>query len=142
MANKDLIIDSSELTLEEKVVALLGCIAQEQRVQMARLISDTKLSLLQVQLLHELSTSGPLTVTQLKNALVDDSPNVSRTLNKLVDAGYVTKERSAEDQRTVFISITPSGDKAHVEAERRLVGLSTGLSKSELSQLYRLLVKL
>ena len=142
MANKDLIIESTALSIEEKVIALLACIAQEQRVEMSRLISDTKLSLLQLQLLHELSADGPMTVTQLKNALVDDSPNVSRTLNKLVEAGYVSKERSVQDQRTVFVSITPSGEKAHVEAEKRLVGISTGLTKRELDQLYRLLVKL
>ena len=74
--------------------------------------------------------------------MVEDSPNVSRTLTKLADQGFVTKERSAEDQRTVFVSITRSGEAAHRKGDRRLMDMSTGLGKKDLEQLYKLLLKL
>ncbi len=143
MANKDLIIES-DMMLEQKVVALLGCIAQEYKVDMERRISDMKLSLLQLNILHTLdkSTKGCLTVNQLKASMFDENPNVSRTLNKLVEAGLIVKERSSEDQRTVFITITKAGRETHQSADRALLNVSTGLSKSDLKQLYGLLVKL
>ena len=143
MANKELIIDS-DLSTEHKVLALLACIAQEQKVEMSRRIKHTELSLLQLQLLHTLATvpTGCLTVNQLKQAMIDDSSNVSRALNKLMDKGYIVKERSREDQRTVFITITPAGHQAHEDADKELLTMSLGLSDDELSQLYGLLLKL
>ena len=143
MANKELITES-DLSTEHKVLALLACIAQEQKVEMSRLIKHTELSLLQLQLLHTLSTvpTGCLTVNQLKQAMIDDSSNVSRALNKLMDKGYIVKERSLEDQRTVFITITPAGHQAHEDADKELLTMSLGLSDGELEQLYGLLLKL
>lgn len=144
MANKALITESADLTTEQKVMALLACLAQEQKAHMDRLLRESRLSVLQLQILHVLSKApgGRMTVNQLRGFMVDDSPNVSRTLNKLVDTGFVTKERSAEDQRTVFVAITPDGEAAHVSADERLLEVSTGLSDRELEQLYRLLKKL
>ncbi|EGJ32850.1 MarR family [Moorena producens 3L] len=144
MANKALITESPDLTTEQKVMALLSCLAQEQKARMDRLLREERLSVLQLQILHVLSKApeGRLTVNQLRSFLVDDSPNVSRTLNKLVEMRLVTKERSAEDQRTVFVTITKDGEAAHVSADERLLEMSTGLSERELEQLYRLLKKL
>ncbi|MEP3245691.1 MAG: MarR family transcriptional regulator [Sneathiella sp.] len=143
MANKNLIINS-DMMLEQKVLALLGCIAQEHKAEMERLINPMKLSLLQLNILHTLdkSPNGSLTVNQLKSAMFDQNPNVSRTLNKLVENDLIIKERSSEDQRTVFISITQSGRKAHRAADKELLTFSSGLSGRDLEQLYSLLLKL
>lgn len=143
MANENLIVDS-DLGVEQKVMGLLACLAREQKARIDRLIGETKLSLLQLQLLHALSNApeGTLTVTQLKSAMLDENPNVSRTLNKLVLMGFVTKRRRHEDQRRVLVSITEAGEHAHVAADERLLGMSTGLSEGELQQLYELLLKL
>lgn len=144
MANKKLIINS-DMSTEQKVIGLLSCIAQEQKVEMTRLIRPTSLSLLQLQLLHALSFApdGTLTVNQLKAAMIDDTPNVSRTLNKLVEAGYITKERSTEDQRTVYITITEAGHKAHKDADKQILKhVSLGLTDKETELLYKLLLKL
>lgn len=143
MANKNLIVNS-DMMLEQKVLALLGCIAQEYKAEMQRLINPLKLSLLQLNILHTLdkSPNGSLTVNQLKSAMFDQNPNVSRTLNKLVENDLISKERSNEDQRTVFISITQSGRNAHRAADKQLLTFSSGLSEKDLEQLYTLLLKL
>jgi len=92
VANENLIVDS-DLGVEQKVMGLLACLAQEQKARIDRLIGETK-------------------------------------------------RRSHEDQRRVLVSITEAGEHAHVAADERLIGMSTGLSEGELQQLYELLLKL
>lgn len=143
MPKKHLIVGSESLSIEQKVIALLGCIAHEQKTEMESLISDQDLSLLQLEILHNLAQApkGGMTVGDLKTVLIDDSPNVSRTLNKLVARGLVIKTRSEEDQRTVHVEITDAGHETHQRADIQLLNVKTTLSETELSQLYGLLQK-
>lgn len=143
MANKQLIINS-EIDTEQKVLGLLACIAQEQKVEMTRLLKPTELSMVQLMLLHALdfAPDHTLTVNQLKQTMVDESPNVSRALNKLVDKEYVTKKRCEKDQRTVFITATEKGLQAHRDGDKALMTMSVNLSNDEITQLYGLLKKL
>lgn len=144
MADKSLVIQSPDMSLEQKVIGLVLCIAQEKKVEIDRALEGTVQSLLQLNLLHALSKAedGRRTVGQLKSVMVDDSPNVSRALGKLVELGLVEKSRSAEDQRTVHVCLTRAGERAHEEGDARLLDLSTGLAEPELKQLFDLLVKL
>lgn len=144
MANKALVIENPELSLEQKVIALLVCTAHEKKHEIEQRVATMGLSSLQLNLLHVLSKAapGPLTVSQLKSFMVDDSPNVSRTLNKLAGAGLITKERSPEDQRTVYVTITEAGEQAHRAGDAQLMGLTTGLSREDLKRLFELLSKL
>ena len=144
MAKKSLVIAAPDMSLDQKVVALLLCIAQEKKGEIDRALEGTLQSMLQLNLLHALSKAPEkrLTVGQLKQVMVEDSPNVSRTLNKLAERGLVEKTRSADDQRTVHVSITRAGERAHTEGDARLMNLSTGLAQRELKQLFELLTKL
>ncbi|QQE13863.1 MarR family transcriptional regulator [Planctomycetota bacterium] len=143
MANKGLIINS-DLDTGQKVVALIACIAQEMVTEMERSIKHLNLSLTQVQILHVLSHSpeGRLTVNQIKGAMVVDSPNVSRSLNKLMENELIVKERSTEDQRVVHITVTDKGREYHDEADKFIVDLPLNLNDEEKEKLYQLLVKL
>lgn len=143
MANKKSIIDS-DVPIESKIVALIACIGQEQRMEMTRRIKHTGLSLTQLQLLHILShaSNEGLTINQLKELMIDDSPNVSRAVSKLVDGGYAIKERSEIDQRIVHVQITKSGELVHIECDKSLMGHSLGLSENEAETLYKLLSKM
>ncbi|WP_219821732.1 MarR family winged helix-turn-helix transcriptional regulator [Sneathiella aquimaris] len=143
MANKSLVIES-EMALEQKVLTLIGCIAHEQKASLERLIAPMRLSLLQLNILHTLdkSSTGRLTVNQLKAAMFDENANVSRTLNKLGENGLISKERCLTDQRTVYVSITPNGRKAHRDADKSLLTHSTGLDQNDLQTLYTILKKL
>jgi DNA-binding MarR family transcriptional regulator len=145
VANKALVIHNPELTLEQKVVGLLMCIAQEKKVDVDRALAGSGVSFLQLNLLHALSKApeNTLTVGRLKSVMIDDSPNVSRALGKLADAGLVAKRRSDEDERTVFVTITEAGERMHVHGDERLLGqLSTGLDHEDLKSLFELLAKL
>src|SRR5499426_1743530 len=144
MSNRTLVIDAPEMTLDQKVIALLMCVAQEKKVEIERAIEGTVQSFLQLKLLHSLAQApgGRLTVGQLRSLMVERTANVSRTLNKLSDLGLIEKLRSTEDQRTVHVSITEAGRIAHDEGDASLLDLSTGLEQGELKRLFDLLVKL
>lgn len=143
MANKQSIIEG-DFPMESKIYALIACIGHEQKMEMTNRIKHTGLSLTQLQLLHILSLAPEegLTINQLKTLMVDDSPNVSRAVNKLVDAEFATKQRNQMDQRVVHVQITSEGHQAHIECDKQLMGLSLGLSEKETKQLYNLLIKL
>ncbi|MBU0697200.1 MAG: MarR family transcriptional regulator [Bacteroidetes bacterium] len=49
------------------------------------------------------------TVNLIKDRLIDRMPNVSRLLNKLMEKGFIQKERYSIDQRVVTIKITLKG---------------------------------
>ena len=55
------------------------------------------------------------TVNLIRERLIDRMPNVSRLLNKLMEKGFIVKERNLTDQRIVYIKITPKG----VEVKQR-----------------------
>ncbi|MBB6522179.1 MarR family winged helix-turn-helix transcriptional regulator [Pseudoteredinibacter isoporae] len=142
MANKDL-LDQLDLPIRQKSLAMLACVAQEIKVDMERRISELGISLLQVNLLHVLdkAPNGQLTVNQLKDNMLDETSNVSRTLNKMCDSGLVKKTRSENDQRVVYITITPQGSKLHKQADKLLLQYENPLNEKESKTLYKLLRK-
>lgn len=132
------------MSLEHKTSALIMCVAQEMKTEIARVLKPTGLSFPQLMLLHTLD-AGPengLTVNQLKQLMVDESPNVSRAVSKLADAGLVIKQRNEQDQRVVHIRITDAGRQAHKEGDTQFDQLTLGLSNTDLQQLYSLLAKI
>lgn len=144
MANKKAIVEA-DMSLENKVIGLITCIGQEYKSEMARRLTPMNLSMIQLNILHALSTAPDacLTVNQIKDSMIDDSPNVSRALNKLMDAGYIEKQRSTQDQRIVYIHLTKAGEIAHSEADKQLLSIRLeGLSPQEIEQLYNLVKKI
>ncbi|WP_281558165.1 MarR family transcriptional regulator [Thalassomonas sp. RHCl1] len=143
MANK-LAIINADIDTPKKVMALIACIGQEIKTEMTRKLKNTGLSLIQLEILHALSHTKDkrLTVNQIKSVMTDESPNVSRALNKLMEAGFIEKVRSSEDQRIVHIHITQAGENAHVEADKELLSLASPLTREDSEALLHLLKKI
>ncbi len=114
MANKALIIDNADMSLEQKVMALIGCIAQEKKAQTDKVLSGVGLSLLQLNLLHQLAyaSSSGLTVNQLKGAMFAMlKVSVFRFDSQSVRAFTTLVER------TMDLSITITGDSAFIATD-------------------------
>jgi DNA-binding MarR family transcriptional regulator len=145
MANKDLIINNPQLPKKFKALGLLMCTAQEINVKMDRALKPFGISQSQLQILHILSEvpNGILTVNQIKKFMIDESPNLSRALNKLMASKLIIKNRSEEDQRVVYIQITEKGIKLHKEADELLIpAFNLDLPKEDIDKLYEILLKL
>lgn len=85
-----------------------------------------------------------LNVKELGEKLFLDSGTLTPVLKSLESKGYVTRQRSTEDERVLIVEITEAGedlkDKA-IEIPRSMATL-VRLDAEETVQLYRLLYKL
>jgi DNA-binding MarR family transcriptional regulator len=142
VANKQKVYESN-FPLRDKAAVLIGCTAQEIDNFVERTLKEFGISRAQLGVLHFLDTEPveQMTVNQLREVLIDDSPNVSRILNKMMDKGLVRKERQSDDQRVVHISLTEKGRRLHNQADEKIVGHNMRLSPRECQQLIELLMK-
>ncbi|MBI3249143.1 MAG: MarR family transcriptional regulator [Deltaproteobacteria bacterium] len=143
MANKQKVYES-DFALRDKAAVLVGCTAQEIANFVERALKEFGVSREQLSVLHYLDTEGQegMTVNRLRETLLDDRPNVSRMLNKMVEKGLVRKERQADDQRIVYISLTEKGRQLHDQADQRIIGHNVRLSPEECRTLIELLMKM
>lgn len=68
----------------------------------------------QFGVLETLLHLGPLAQCDLGSKLFTSRPNVTLVVDQLEERGFVRRDRSAEDRRSVRVSLTPAG--------RRLIG--------------------
>jgi MarR family transcriptional regulator, organic hydroperoxide resistance regulator len=87
---------------------------------------------------------GASTVKQLGQALELDSGTLSPLLKRLESHGYVRRERSTSDERSVLVHLTDAGAALRTRASsvpRRIAG-ATGMEFVELEALRQNLVRL
>lgn len=70
--------------------------------------------------LRVLAELGPLTITQLSTHTETSGAAVTQLANGLVTAGYVTRERTSSDRRSVVVAITPLGRRRHTDRQQLL----------------------
>ncbi|HWR20201.1 MAG TPA: MarR family transcriptional regulator [Clostridia bacterium] len=85
-----------------------------------------------------------INVKELGKHLYLDSGTLTPLLKRLESKGFVTRERSREDEREVIITITEAGEKLREEALTipEQMGSCIPFSPEEASTLYTLLYKL
>lgn len=70
------------------------------------------LTLPQFNILRILRGAGePLSIKDVKDRMIEKSPNTTRLIDKLIAKGMVDRSRCAEDRRVVHIEITKKGLK-------------------------------
>lgn len=83
-----------------------------------------------------------VSVGQLGETLYLDAGTLTPLLKRLEKAGYVTRERSKEDERITVISITREGDKLKEKCKDipgKLASAGSALTEKDARELYRLL---
>jgi len=142
VANKQKVYKAN-FSLRDKAAVLLGCTAQEIANFVERELKEFDISREQLSVIHYLDTAevDKMTVNELRETLIDDKPNVSRILNKMVEKGLVRKERQTDDQRVVYVSLTEKGRKLHKQADEKITGHNVRLSPKECETLIELLMK-
>lgn len=85
-----------------------------------------------------------LTVKRLGELLYLDSGTLTPMLKKMEHAGWVSRQRSADDERVVVVSITESGEalRERVAEVPARMAQCVGLEADDAKQLYLLLHKL
>jgi len=128
--------------------ALLNLLRTSDRFQtsMTRLFRKYGLTPSQYNVLRILRGEGkPLPCLEIADRLIAAVPGITGLLDRLEAAGLISRERSSDDRRVVFVAITPQGlellgrlDEPLEDQHKRLIG---HLSRAELTQLSRLLEK-
>lgn len=143
MANKQVIINLN-CNLQSKATSLMFCIVQQYLSQINKRLRPLNISLTQLQILDMLEAApcNSMSVNDIKSNMVDDCPNVSRSLSKLLETRNIVKKRCNMDQRVVYVSITNKGRDTHKLADELIKDIHVTLEGPELEQFYRLLLKL
>jgi DNA-binding MarR family transcriptional regulator len=82
--------------------------------------------------------------TDFTNALMLTSSGTTKRLDRLEQAGLITRAPDPDDRRGTLITLTPAGlrlidtaSEAHLENERRLLGALTNAERGRLADLLR-----
>lgn len=106
------------------------------------------LSISEIHLLEAVSNIGGdgATISALAAALDIGLSSVTIAVNKLEKKGYVTKTKGVEDGRTVYVTLTPPGEKVsrvHAAFHKRMIRSITGnMNEHEEETMYKMLVNL
>lgn len=71
--------------------------------------------------LARIHTDGPLRLVDLTEPALDDAPNVSRLVDRLVSAGWVERRPDPDDRRSKLVSVTPDGRRLAAELHERAI---------------------
>lgn len=92
-----------------------------------------------------ISQEEKVMVNDIKAQMLTPMSNVSRLLNKLMEKALIVKVRDNEDQRKVYINITPLGKKSLAAGKVKMDSAFSALNQltqDEQNQLIQLLNKI
>jgi DNA-binding MarR family transcriptional regulator len=128
--------------------AMLNLLRTNDRFQLrfARLLRDYGLTSSQYNVLRILRGEGkPLPSLEIADRMIAVVPAITGLIDRLEAMGLVTRDRSTEDRRVVFVAITSKGlellsrlDQPVNQLHKTLIG---HLTRSELREMSRLLEK-
>lgn len=137
------VLEGIDTSFDQKCVPLLWMSGQEIDARMNRITTKHGVTSLQNLILFYLAESeeGSMTVNELSECLTQKA-NTSRSVAQLIKMELVTKERSSEDERVVYVTITDKGRELKKVTEEAMKPLYTlGLNEADAKNLYDLLFK-
>lgn len=111
---------------QETAIALLRTASVVSR-HYARLVEPHGLSLAQYNVLRILRGAGDdgLPTLAIRDRMIDEGSTVTRLLDKLEQAGLVSRDRSRPDRRQVLCRITPRGLEVLADLDPAMDGADT-----------------
>ena len=118
-----------DLALDQLARASYSLSAADARLRGRATRTVGALSLTHARALRALAETGPLSISQLAAATETTGAAATQLVNGLVAADYVTRERPANDKRSVQVALTETGLRRHRERQALLVqALDTALA--------------
>nr|WP_026449279.1 MarR family transcriptional regulator [Actinopolyspora mortivallis] len=137
-------VDSEELLrLERQLCFVLHATSRAFDALYRPVLGELGLTYPQYLVMLTVWERGELTVKELGRVLRLDSGTLSPLLKRLEKAGFVRRERSREDERSVVVQATEQGTRLREQARdipRRVLS-ATGLDERQLSQLHADLIR-
>ena len=132
------------LKLENQLCFPLYACSREIIKQYKPYLDEIDLTYTQYIAMMVLWEKKAVTVKELGNALFLDSGTLTPLLKKMETKGLIHRQRSAEDERSLIVSLTEEGEalKEQAVAVPYKMAQCTGLAPEEAAQLYQLLYKM
>ena len=116
------------------------------QIHFARLFREHGLTPSQYNVLRILPGEGkPLPILEIASRTVTVVPGITGLIDRLEQAGFVSRERCARDRRVIYVALTDKGSQVLASLDEPVLALhrrSMGhLSQAELKELSRLLEK-
>jgi len=119
----------TEPPLAFRIVNWIGIINQLSSTEANRVLKPLGLGLPQFILLNHFShrPDEMRTVTQVARALQQPQPGTTKTVQKLVERGWLSERANGVDGRSKLLALTPSGRAKHRAA---IAALMPGLTRA------------
>lgn len=102
-------MDNSELPLSDQTFRRVLALLRYARQHARQLVDERGIKPRQLSVLRYLLDSGPVTVGQVQSFIQNSPSTTSALIAELEDAGFVTRTRSAADNRVVLVELTAHG---------------------------------
>ena len=110
---------------------------------MNKVLSDTGMSAPQGMVLGLLSKKKKMKITELSNALCLSNSTVSGIIDRLEKQKMVVRERSIDDKRVVYVSISPNFKDMHKDFRKGFEkNLADIMSKGNAEEIHKIFVGL
>lgn len=103
--------DASNLDDAHSVLNSFRCLVKSLRLADRAGLKEYGLGASQLYVLHELKRDAPLSINDLAERMATDQSTVSVVVTKLIDKGFVTRERSEADARRLDLTLTAKGHR-------------------------------
>ncbi len=135
-----------ELAEQEAALNLVRTNDQLQ-IRFSRLLRGYGLTPSQYNVLRILRGEGqPLPILEIANRTVTVVPGITGLIDRLEEAGWVRRERCAEDRRVIYVALSDQAAKLLAKIDQPLLDLHKQLlghlTASELKELIRMLEKI
>ncbi len=136
--------DFPQLKLENQICFPLYACSKELVRRYAPLLEPFKLTYTHYIAMMVIWEKGSVTVSELGSKLFLDSGTLTPVLKKLESHGYITRERSTEDERCVMVCPTEAGWELREKLKDvpASVSCNVKLDEQEAKTLYYLLNKM
>jgi MarR family transcriptional regulator, lower aerobic nicotinate degradation pathway regulator len=104
--------DVSNLGDAHSVLNSFRCLVKSLRLADRAGLKEYGLGASQLYVLHELKRDAPLSINDLADRMATDQSTVSVVVAKLIDKGFVARERSETDARRLDLTLTARGHLA------------------------------
>lgn len=140
---KNRAVTQDPLALERQVCFSLSIASRTVLSVYRPVLEPLRLTHPQYLVMLALWGQSPLSVKDLGALLYLDSPTLSPLLKRLEAAGYVTRTRSASDERVLEVALTAAGRALRDEAEKipSTIAGKLGMSFEQLAELHASLTK-
>ena len=131
------------LTLKNQLCFPIYLCSKEMIRKYTPLLSELDLTYTQYIVMMYFWEKEKSNVKEIGNALLLDSSTLTPLLKKLECKGFITRERSLEDERNLDVKITEKGMNLREKALLipKKIGKCLNLSKEEAKMLYTLIYK-